>query len=228
MDVWDWYSGLPMEVPPGENDFRTYLQNPPGSVGPSPSEVREKLKNEGLPVPSANGHCEPKRNEDDGKPEPERKPLTPDEKADPFEEPDRIVVRGNWTATRSKSVVPGGDLREIIPRDQTTLRWRTAALDAESGLSSYERLLVCVLADSMKACGSSCFPSQRTIAAKANLGRKTVRKYLNRLRDKGWLAWLDRVREDGSDTSRVFVPGVPEGTFEPGLSEEIRAELDQE
>lgn len=57
------------------------------------------------------------------------------------------------------------------------------------------------------------FPSYKTLAKRLNLGESTVFQAIYRLRDRGLLAVEHRFREDGSQTSNVYMLQLPEGSW---------------
>lgn len=62
-----------------------------------------------------------------------------------------------------------------------------AVLDGQQGLTSSEKFVLLVLARHADADGSSCYPSQRRIAAETALTDRTVRSVLRRLEEKGYI-----------------------------------------
>lgn len=54
------------------------------------------------------------------------------------------------------------------------------------------------------------WPSHKTIAELAQVSPSSVGKYLNTLRDAGWITWVERRKTDGGQTSNVYrVYGSP-------------------
>lgn len=136
----------------------------------------------------------------------------PSDPADPWTDPDKVIDVAEWNRRRPESVVPGGELQNVERTDRIVTYWRKAALDPDSGLDHRERLVVTVLGEFMRPCGSCCFPGTSKIANRAAMSRNTVLNRLRSLRDAGWLSWLECRRSSGADSSRLYVPGVPRGS----------------
>lgn len=215
-DLTRWYLGVSDDDPPPQHVVEEYCEDPPDEKGLVDSASlletwRERTNGDhsngdapgDLPDATDNAYRARRQLGEAG--------LLQDtgEPAAPWDDPDRVIDVAQWNRRRPESVRPGGRLREV-ESDEVALMWRRAALHRESGLDYAERLTVCVLAELMKPCGSSCFPGMKTLTARADLAHNTVRKRLKSLRKKGWLNWLECRRASGTHSSRLYVPGVPE------------------
>ena len=92
-----------------------------------------------------------------------------------------------------------------------------------------EMAVLLAIADSADKDSGEAWPSQATIARRARLTDRGVRKVLLALQAAGWITWEPRTRPNGSRTSNVYtvnlvklgearnhVPGVPGTTFRGG------------
>jgi len=67
----------------------------------------------------------------------------------------------------------------------------------------------------------TCHPSQQTLAEMLGVTRPTVRKYLRKLRDLGWLEWKVRHTDEGARTSNLYVLLPPPMETKQGMGNEI-------
>jgi helix-turn-helix protein len=93
----------------------------------------------------------------------------------------RTVFEANTEAV-SESLPP----RNVGGKTSRLLAWRKAVV--ASDLSGTQKLVALVLSLHMNSGGSSCFPSQETIAEEASLGVRAVRDALKTLDGRGFIA----------------------------------------
>ena len=207
-----WYLSISDDDPPP----REVVENPPEGLGPlEPEDLLEEWEGRtngdhsngdspgDLPDATDNAYRARRQLGEAG--------LLQDagEPADPWSEPNRVIDTSQWNRGRPDSVVPGGELGDA-DSDRIALEWRKAAFQPDNNLDDRERLIVCLLAEFMKPCGSSCFPGMKKLTARVSMAKNTLKDRLRSLQDKGWVAWLECQRASGADSSRLYVPGVPE------------------
>lgn len=77
-----------------------------------------------------------------------------------------------------------------------------------TGIAVY--MVLCTFADNKT---QQCYPSHKTIASILGISRPTVKKYLEKLRDAGWITWDARHGKDGARTSNCYTllppPSLP-------------------
>lgn len=68
-----------------------------------------------------------------------------------------------------------------------------------TGIAVY--MVLCTFANNET---QQCYPSHKTIATMLGISRPTVKKYLEKLRDMGWIQWDIRHEENGARTSNLY------------------------
>jgi hypothetical protein len=99
----------------------------------------------------------------------------------------------------------------VSRREQTPLRvrWRSAALDPDSGLSAKARLCACVLAEFDRQDTGCVWPSAETIGACMGMSGRAAQDARRELEDRGWI----KVERPPGQPARVYlVAGTPAGS----------------
>ena len=104
----------------------------------------------------------------------------------------------------------------------TFFSWQQAIL--KSTLEPTTRLVCLTIGCHMALDGSGCFPSYALIAEECGLGRSTVIAHVHKAVEAGYLSLANRARENGSSTSNLYRPVMPQvvqqrdgGSPAPGL-----------
>ncbi|MGR9413689.1 helix-turn-helix domain-containing protein [Rhizobium leguminosarum] len=79
-----------------------------------------------------------------------------------------------------------------------------------SKLESTTKLVCYTIWSHMASDGTGCFPSYALIADESGLGRSTVILHVQKAADAGFLIIDNRERENGSATSNMYRPSMPE------------------
>jgi hypothetical protein len=86
--------------------------------------------------------------------------------------------------------------------------WQHAILNSE--LEPTTRLVCLTIGCHMALDGSGCFPSYATISKESGLSRRTVIEHVQAAAVHGFLRIEHRERENGSSTSNLYQPTMPE------------------
>lgn len=90
----------------------------------------------------------------------------------------------------------------------TFFSWQHAI--RSSKLESTTKLVCYTIWSHMASDGTGCFPSYALIAEESGLGRSTVILHVQKAADAGFLIIDNRERENGSATSNMYRPSMPE------------------
>lgn len=85
--------------------------------------------------------------------------------------------------------------------------WRQSLLDSK--IPAMTKLVLLVIHTHMNTKTSSAFPSYDTVAKEASLGRRAVITHIQQAVELGWLRKQSRSRDDGGQTSNLYVMTDP-------------------